>query len=143
MNTYTHAYAQSSLFVGLAYTNIFNARGLSPPPPLVSGTFPNPRILLNNGVMMPQLALGTWQYNGSTAAAVREHPFILHPPPLRELCTYGLLILGGCFHQLLHNTNGLQAIELGFKLGITHVDDAYDYNNQAGVGVSITTRIIR
>jgi len=65
-------------------------------PLLVSqGTFPNPRILLNNGVMMPQLALGTWQYNGSTAAA---------------------------------------AIELGFKLGITHVDDAYDYNNQAGVG---------
>eukprot|EP00729_Bicosta_minor_P002919 gene2919-23949_t len=62
------------------------------------GAFPNPMLTLNNGVIMPQLALGTWQYNGSTAAT---------------------------------------AIELGFKLGITHVDDAYDYNNQPGVGVEL------
>lgn len=57
--------------------------------------FPNPTITLNNGVVMPQLALGTWQYNGSTAA---------------------------------------DSISLGFKLGLTHVDDAYDYQNQQGVG---------
>merc|ERR1719183_36827 len=60
--------------------------------------FPNPMIKLNNGVIMPQLALGTWQYDGPTAAS---------------------------------------AIELGFKLGITHIDDAYDYNNQPGVGAEL------
>lgn len=61
-------------------------------------TFPNPKIGLNNGVQMPQLALGTWQYDGPTAAT---------------------------------------AINLGFKLGLTHVDDAYDYNNQPGVGKAL------
>lgn len=42
------------------------------------GAFPNPMLTLNNGVIMPQLALGTWQYNGSTAATVLFFPFSLH-----------------------------------------------------------------
>lgn len=63
-----------------------------------AAAFPNPTITLNNGVVMPQLAIGTWQYDGATAA---------------------------------------KAIELSFKLGITHVDDAFDYNNQPGVGAEL------
>jgi len=31
--------------------------------------FPNPTITLNNGVVMPQMSLGSWQYNASTAAS--------------------------------------------------------------------------
>jgi diketogulonate reductase-like aldo/keto reductase len=62
---------------------------------LAAPVFPNPMVTLNNGVVMPVLAIGTWQYNGSTAG---------------------------------------KAIQLAFKMGITHVDDAYDYNNQPGVG---------
>jgi hypothetical protein len=33
-------------------------------------TFPNPKITLSNGVVMPQISLGTWQYNASAAATV-------------------------------------------------------------------------
>ena len=34
----------------------------------IAAAVTNPLIKLNNGVMMPQMALGTWQYDNETAA---------------------------------------------------------------------------
>ena len=59
---------------------------------------PVPSIRLNNGVEMPMVSLGTWQYNVSEAEAV---------------------------------------VRLGLKLGFTHIDAAWGYKNQEGVGAAL------
>jgi len=58
----------------------------------------NPTVTLNNGVEMPLVALGVWQYDNATAA---------------------------------------DAIAKGLKVGFTHIDTAYNYYNQQGVGQAL------
>ena len=59
---------------------------------------PIPSIRLNNGVSMPMLSLGTWQYNSSVAEAV---------------------------------------VKLGLQQGFNHIDTAWAYHNQDGVGAAL------
>lgn len=61
----------------------------TPRPPSV------PAVTLRNGVQMPMLAAGTWQYNDSVAE---------------------------------------DAVVAAFNAGFQHIDTAYDYHNQVGVG---------
>lgn len=58
----------------------------------------NPTVTLNNGVEMPLVALGVWQYDNATA---------------------------------------LDAVTKGLKAGFTHIDTAFNYNNQQGVGQAL------
>jgi len=59
---------------------------------------PIPSIRLNNGVQMPMVSLGTWQYNVTTAEEI---------------------------------------VTLGLSQGFTHIDAAYMYFNQKGVGAAL------
>ena len=69
-----------------------NATGLAPAP--------IPSIRLNNGVLMPMVSLGTWQYNSSVAEST---------------------------------------VKLGLSQGVTHIDTAFTYYNQDGVGAALKT----
>lgn len=64
----------------------------------VSAKLPSPTVTLNNGVKMPLVALGVWQYDNATAK---------------------------------------DAITKGLSIGYTHIDTAYDYDNQQGVGEAL------
>lgn len=58
----------------------------------------NPTVKLNNGVEMPMVALGVWQYDNATAE---------------------------------------DAIQKALSVGFTHIDTAYNYYNQQGVGKAL------
>jgi len=57
-----------------------------------------PTVRLRNGVEMPVVAAGVWQYNDSVAA---------------------------------------DSVQLALEVGHTHIDTAYDYNNQRGVSLGL------
>lgn len=61
----------------------------------------NPTVTLNNGVQMPLLALGVWQYDNATAE---------------------------------------DAVTKALKVGFTHIDTAWNYLNQQGVGKALKGR---
>ncbi|CAJ1432567.1 unnamed protein product [Effrenium voratum] len=76
----------------LAGTSLQGCGTSSPSPPPAAAM---PKLTLRNGVQMPVMAAGTWQYNDSVAEDV---------------------------------------VLAAFKAGFTHIDTAYDYGNQVGVG---------